>query len=277
MEINTKIVSNVIDRAMTKVFQEIEIVGRKTTIYGTIDEPLFLAKDIADIIEHSDVSMMLNNVDEDEKTKLVCDTNNVCTTSSKARKTQEMWFLTENGLYEVLMQSRKPIAKEFKRAVKKILHEVRTKGSYHSPFIQYSPRLEDFAFEVGATEIMANYLRANDNSRLMMIRKVAQKSNMEYVLPDYTISKGVLHSATYLLNQIGSNMKAIKFNQLLEQAGILERKYRTNSKGKQVSFWSITDKGKQYGENQVSEKNPKETQPQWYNNAFQQLYSSVMV
>lgn len=24
------------------------------------------------------------------------------------------WFLTENGLYEVLMQSRKPIAKQFK-------------------------------------------------------------------------------------------------------------------------------------------------------------------
>ncbi|WP_300854391.1 BRO family protein, partial [uncultured Clostridium sp.] len=31
------------------------------------------------------------------------------------------WFLTEDGLYEVLMQSRKPIAKAFKKEVKKIL------------------------------------------------------------------------------------------------------------------------------------------------------------
>lgn len=38
---------------------------------------------------------------------------------------QEMWFLTEDGLYEVLMQSRKPIAKEFKKEVKRILKKIR--------------------------------------------------------------------------------------------------------------------------------------------------------
>lgn len=43
---------------------------------------------------------------------------------------REVWMLTENGLYEVLMQSRKPIAKEFKKGVKKILHEIRTVGGY---------------------------------------------------------------------------------------------------------------------------------------------------
>ena len=30
---------------------------------------------------------------------------------------QEMWFLTENGVYEVLMLSRKPISKDFKKGV----------------------------------------------------------------------------------------------------------------------------------------------------------------
>jgi phage antirepressor YoqD-like protein len=39
-------------------------------------------------------------------------------------------FLTESGLYEVLMLSRKPIAKQFKKEVKKILHEIRTNGGY---------------------------------------------------------------------------------------------------------------------------------------------------
>lgn len=39
-------------------------------------------------------------------------------------------MLTENGLYEVLMQSRKPIAKEFKKGVKAILKEIRTNGGY---------------------------------------------------------------------------------------------------------------------------------------------------
>ena len=36
-----------------------------------------------------------------------------------------MWFLTEDGLYEVLMQSRKPIAKQFKKEVKTLLKNIR--------------------------------------------------------------------------------------------------------------------------------------------------------
>lgn len=53
---------------------------------------------MAEWIEHSNVSMMLNKVDEDEKVL-----NNVCTPGGK----QKAWFLTEDGLYEVLMQSLK--------------------------------------------------------------------------------------------------------------------------------------------------------------------------
>ncbi len=65
--------------------------------------------------------MMMRSVDDDEKV-----TNNVCTPGGN----QQMWFLTEDGLYEVLMQSRKPIAKQFKKGVKAILKEIRTKGGY---------------------------------------------------------------------------------------------------------------------------------------------------
>lgn len=36
-------------------------------VYGSAQEPLFLAKDVASIIEHSDVSTMMRTVDEDEK------------------------------------------------------------------------------------------------------------------------------------------------------------------------------------------------------------------
>ena len=43
-------------------------------------------------------------VDEDEKT-----TRTIITSGSNYQT--EAWFLTEDGLYEVLMQSRKPIAK----------------------------------------------------------------------------------------------------------------------------------------------------------------------
>ena len=45
-------------------------------------------------------------------------------------KPHKQWFLTEDGLYEVLMQSRKPIAKQFKKKVKEILKEIRMTGKY---------------------------------------------------------------------------------------------------------------------------------------------------
>ena len=100
------------------LLNETEILNKVFRVYGSFESPLFLAKDVAEWIEHSDVSTMLRSVDDDEKV-----TNNVCTLGG----IQKSWFLTENGLYEVLMLSRKPIAKEFKKEVKRILKDLRLK------------------------------------------------------------------------------------------------------------------------------------------------------
>lgn len=102
-------------------------MGKDFKVYGDFDNPLFLAKDVAEWIEHSNHSKMLLTIDEDEK---------VLTNSYTLGGNQECLFLTESGLYEVLMQSRKPIAKEFKKQVKIILKEIRQKGSYQKPMTQ---------------------------------------------------------------------------------------------------------------------------------------------
>ena len=99
------------------VIKETEVLGRMFKVYGTVEEPLFLAKDVAEVIEHSNVSKMVSTVDEDEKTTI--------TISYSGNMTTNQLFLTEYGLYEVLMQSRKPIAKAFKKEVKKILKALR--------------------------------------------------------------------------------------------------------------------------------------------------------
>lgn len=98
-----------------------EVLGKEFRIYGDKENPLFLAKDVKDWIEHNNITLMLNNVDEDEKLTYVI---------HNSGQNREMWFLTEDGLYEVLMQSRKPIAKEFKKEVKKILRSVLTTLDY---------------------------------------------------------------------------------------------------------------------------------------------------
>lgn len=105
-----------------QIIKEQELLGKHFTIYGTYENPLFLAKDVANWIEHSNGRMMLKSVDDEEK---------LCVNNPYALKgQQEQWFLTEDGLYEVLMQSRKPIAKQFKRKVKQILRQIRKTGGY---------------------------------------------------------------------------------------------------------------------------------------------------
>lgn len=103
------------------VIHQQRVLNKDFAVYGTFENPLFLAKDVADWIEHNKPSEMTLIVDEDEKLKAIL---------SHSGQRREMWFLTEDGLYEVLMQSRKPIAKQFKKQVKTILKEIRTNGAY---------------------------------------------------------------------------------------------------------------------------------------------------
>lgn len=114
-----------------QVIDKTEILDHEVITYGDLENPLFLAKDVANWIEHSDVSKMIRNVDDDEKVK-----NNNPTLGGQ----QEMWFLTEDGLYEVLMQSRKPIAKQFKKKVKKLLKDLRLSKS--NPYANMSKELQ---------------------------------------------------------------------------------------------------------------------------------------
>jgi len=108
---------------MIDILEKIIVQGHDLNIYGTKDEPLFLAVDVARLLDYSvgNTSHMLKTVDPDEK-RLVSIRNN--NTSARGNAVDK-WFLTEYGLYEVLMQSRKPIARRFKTKVKGILKDLR--------------------------------------------------------------------------------------------------------------------------------------------------------
>lgn len=113
-----------------KLLNEQEVLGKQFKVYGTPENPLFMAKDVAEWIDYSQrtdgsyrTTEMLSTVDDDEKIKIHATVNNISGGS-------DTWFLTEDGLYEVLMQSRKPIAKQFKKEVKNILKTIRKTGGY---------------------------------------------------------------------------------------------------------------------------------------------------
>ena len=102
-----------------KILHKSTFLGKEIDVWGTFENPLFKASDVADWLHNTNVSNMVKKVDEDEVTKF-----------NLGSRQGETLFLTENGLYEILMLSRKKEAKQFKKGVKKILHEIRTKGGY---------------------------------------------------------------------------------------------------------------------------------------------------
>lgn len=72
-------------------------------------EPWFVAKDVCDILGHSNVSMALDRLDDDERSKF------------NLGRQGETNIVNEAGLYVLVLSSRKPEAHEFKRWV---THEV---------------------------------------------------------------------------------------------------------------------------------------------------------
>lgn len=105
--------------------------GHAIDVYGNLENPLFMARDIAEMIDYQkttqgkyNTAKMLKMVDEDEKIKGIPNSHTLINSGTT------VWFLTEQGLYEVLFQSRKPKAKEFKHWVKQVLKEIRVNGYY---------------------------------------------------------------------------------------------------------------------------------------------------
>jgi len=98
-----------------------EFNGLNIQVYGTYEEPLFKSKDIGELLGIEKIRKTIENLDASCK---------VLRGAPTGGGLQEQWFLTEDGLYEVLFISRKPIAKQFRVWVRNIIKEIRLNGKY---------------------------------------------------------------------------------------------------------------------------------------------------
>ena len=102
------------------VIQETKILGKKIVMYGSIESPYFVASDVAEWLGERDGYTVARKVSDEEK-----DTQIVCTHGGNQKTT----VLTEDGLYEACMLSRKEIAKPLKKEIKKYLKSIRLTGA----------------------------------------------------------------------------------------------------------------------------------------------------
>ena len=122
----------------------------KNNVFGQVrvveqdGEPWFVAKDVCNCLELSNSRKALSRLDDDEKGVTLSDT---------LGGRQEMATVNEYGLYSLVLSSRKPEAKEFKRW---ITHEVIPSIRKYGSFNMAIPRTLPDALNAYANEIEAH-------------------------------------------------------------------------------------------------------------------------
>ena len=222
------------ERKELQIIDERELLGKHFVMYGTKEEPLFKAKDVAEWLgyKNNNISQVIDCVDEDEKVRYI-----IPTLGGK----QECLMLTEDGLYEVLMQSQKPIAKKFKKEVKKILKQIRQTGGY----IPIVPEETNEQLMARAFIVAQNTIAERDRqlaAKEAEIKELTPKA--EYCDAVLTSYSGV--TTTVIAQDYG--MSAQKFNKLLMKLHI---------QYKQGNTWVLyrEHKGKGYTESETIVKN----------------------
>jgi len=201
---------------------------RSTVING---EPWFVAKDVCDVLELTNSRMAVERLDEDEKGVSSTDT---------LGGTQNLTIVNESGLYSLILGSRKPEAKQFKRWIThEVIPMIRKTGGYVLP--QTMPE----TLRLLAAEIEKNQEAEAHNQRLsLQIEADKPKTIFADAVSASNDSILVGQLATYL-KQNGVNIGQTRLFQYLREEGYLcksgERRNLPTQKGMELKLFEVKE------------------------------------
>ena len=149
-----------------KIFENEEFGSIRTMeING---EPYFVGKDVAEILGYSKArNAIANHVDDDDK--------KVAPIQGDLGGIQEMTVINESGLYSLILSSKLPNAKRFKRWVtSEILPSIRKTGSYSIQSKPDSYTIED------PIERAKRWIEEQEEKKALEVKIEAQKPLVEY-------------------------------------------------------------------------------------------------
>lgn len=126
------------------------------------DEPYFVGKDVASVLGYSNTKDALSrHVDLEDKM------GSRITTSGQSR---EMTIINESGLYSLILKSKLPSAKKFKRWVtSEVLPAIRKHGGYLTP-----EKVEEALLNPDTIIQLATQLKEERTGRLIAEQKIAE-------------------------------------------------------------------------------------------------------
>ncbi|MBV5310215.1 KilA-N domain-containing protein [Chromatium okenii] len=130
------------------------------------------------------------------------------------------------------------------------------------------------AIEIQIAELAMRTLKMSETSKIRLLASLYETKGVgSSFLPDY-VDEPLVRAITPLLKEIGhplGSQVAKKVNPALEAMGILQHLSRKGRNNEIKWFWNLTDEGLQYGRNETSPNNPRETQPLFFVERFPEL------
>jgi anti-repressor protein len=152
------------------------------------NEPWWIAKDVCDVLELSNPTVALQSLDEDERSKF------------NLGRQGETNIVNEPGLYSLIMRSRKPEARTFKRWIThEVIPTIRKHGAYMTP-----EKLEEVLLNPDTLIRLATDLKAEREAR------IAAETKIEADRPKVLFAEALETSSNTIL--IGELAKLLKQN-----------------------------------------------------------------
>lgn len=171
-------------------------------------EPFLVGKDVAEILGYTNPrKALIDHVDSEDKGVTKCDT---------LGGTQEMTVVNESGLYSLILSSKLPKAKEFKRWVtSEVLPSIRKHGAYAVDELINDPELAIKAFTALKEERMKN--KQLETTVAVQTQQISElKPKATYY--DVILNCKDLVSATEIAKDYGKSAKWL--NNLLHELGV---------------------------------------------------------
>lgn len=185
-------------------------------------EPYFVGKDVAEVLGYQNGSRDINrHVDEEDRIKnMIFD----------GKQNKETILINESGLYSLILSSKLPTAKKFKRWVtSEVLPQIRKTGGY----IPVNEEMTD-------SEIMARAL-------LISQKTIEQKDELLKIKEkELTKTKEDLESKDRFINQIAISNNSFKVEEVAQIANKEGIKIGRNRLWNKLREWGLIKKGTKY-------------------------------
>lgn len=188
-----------------KVFENEEFGKLRTTMIN--GEIRFMGKDAAEILGYKNTRQALaSHVDAEDKLDGV-------TIRDAIGREQNSVFINESGLYSLILSSKLPKAKQFKRWVtSEILPSIRKTGMYATDELLNNPDLAIKAFTALKEEREKNKLLTEENTKKQnLLNEISPKAEFA----EHLIDDGRLITATEIAKDYG--MTSRQLNSLLNE------------------------------------------------------------